>query len=40
MLQQHCQLIFLPTSPHQIGVHANVTDKTVRITVHRIYVEL
>ena len=28
----------LPTSTHQIGLCTNVTDKTVRITVHQIYV--
>ena len=28
---------YLPISTHQIGVRANVMDKTVRITVHRTY---
>ena len=31
-------LLYLPIKTHQIGVHANVTDKTVRITVHQIYI--
>ena len=25
---------------HQVGVHANVMDKTIRVKVHRIYVYL
>ena len=29
---------YLPTSTHQIGMHTNVTVKTICITVHRIYV--
>ena len=31
---------YLPTSPRQIGVRANVTDKTVHVAVHRAYLQL